>query len=496
MKQFLIIPLGGLGKRFQEAGYKTYKPFLKISKKIRVIDNIINNFPKSTHLIIIGNEKKFKNIIKKIKRKKTSFIKIKNHNSGPIFSLFLARKKIKKIIRDDPFYISYSDINWEWNYKDIEKFVKTKKIVVFSHKGFHPHLEVDKKSDFFLSNFKKELTKVSEKKPISKDYKRDNLAIGCYYFKNFEYIEKFFDSKSFKKNFQKKEIYIINLLNYYLKSKIKINFLNLKRFVHLGIPSQYESFLGWKNILNDNYKKYLNLKFHAIMLMSGEGRRVKSLREKKPFLKIRSEKIYEYIFKKFGSKKNFIITNNNYINFIKKKFKVYKIKKTRSMLQTIEKSLNFLKNKKNFFILSCDCFADFESNKFKKFIKSKNPDVVLFTFKISKLQKLLSNSHTTIEIFENRINSINVKKFTNNKNELGHAGFFWIKNQKVFNYIKEFHFRTNISRENLLDDYFKFLFDENLCKVNHFNLKEYVHIGSVKEYEELKYWDNYFKNEN
>ena len=127
------------------------------------------------------------------------------------------------------------------------------------------------------------MTKVSEKKPISKDYKRDNLAIGCYYFKNFEYIEKFFNSKSFRKNFQKKEIYIINLLNYCLKSKIKINFLNLKRFVHLGIPSQYESFLGWKNILNDNYKKYLNLKFHAIMLMSGEGRRVKSLREKNHF---------------------------------------------------------------------------------------------------------------------------------------------------------------------------------------------------------------------
>ena len=36
MKQFLIIPLGGLGKRFQEAGYKTYKPFLKISKKTKL----------------------------------------------------------------------------------------------------------------------------------------------------------------------------------------------------------------------------------------------------------------------------------------------------------------------------------------------------------------------------------------------------------------------------------------------------------------------------
>ena len=46
MKQFLILPLGGLGKRFVSEGYKTYKPFLKISKKTRIIDNILNNFPK------------------------------------------------------------------------------------------------------------------------------------------------------------------------------------------------------------------------------------------------------------------------------------------------------------------------------------------------------------------------------------------------------------------------------------------------------------------
>ena len=46
MKQFLILPLGGLGKRFVSEGYKTYKPFLKISKKKKIIENILNNFPK------------------------------------------------------------------------------------------------------------------------------------------------------------------------------------------------------------------------------------------------------------------------------------------------------------------------------------------------------------------------------------------------------------------------------------------------------------------
>ena len=64
MKHFLIIPLGGLGQRFADSGYTTYKPFLKISKNLRVIDNIANNFPKKhTHIIIIGNQKKYRNIV-------------------------------------------------------------------------------------------------------------------------------------------------------------------------------------------------------------------------------------------------------------------------------------------------------------------------------------------------------------------------------------------------------------------------------------------------
>ena len=44
MKQFLIIPMGGIGERFIKSGYKTYKPFLKIDKKKTIIDGIINNF--------------------------------------------------------------------------------------------------------------------------------------------------------------------------------------------------------------------------------------------------------------------------------------------------------------------------------------------------------------------------------------------------------------------------------------------------------------------
>jgi len=232
------------------------------------------------------------------------------------------------------------------------------------------------------------------------------------------------------------------------------------------------------------------------MLMAGKGERVKNLKVKKPFLKIKNYKIYEYIFNKYGSKKNHIITNNNYLKSINKKYKIFKIDSSKSMLQTIEKSINFLKDKKNFFILSCDCFGFFEKLKFKKFIERKNPDVVLFAFKITELQKTLFNAHSSIKLKHDNIESISVKKSLNNLGELGHAGFFWVRNSNIFDNLKKFNSSNNLKREIILDDYFKFLFDKKLCKVSCYKLNDYTHIGSITEYEELKYWQNYLKDEN
>ncbi len=499
MKQFLIIPLGGLGTRFTKAGYKTYKPFLKISPNTRIIDNIVANFPsKQTKIIFICNEKKYEYIKKTFNRKNTTFIKIKNHKLGPIQSLYLARQELKNLIKNNKFFVSYSDINWKWNYNSSKNFLKNKKVVILSHTGFHPHLEINPKSDFFLSNKKEEVIKVSKKKTITENYQKNYLAIGCYYFKNFEYFEDYFNTKKIKERNKEKETYLIDFLNFCLKKKIKINHLKIEKFVHLGDPYQYENFILWKNTLGDNFIKSMKLKkYESVMLMAGKGRRVKNLKEKKPFLKIKNFKAFEYIFNKFGSNKKYIIFNKNSSNLISRKYLRIKIKRTNSMLQTIEKSLDYIKDLSKFFILSCDCVGSFEKKKFENFLKINNPDIVLFAFDISKIQKNMKNAHTTINLKKNTlISSIQVKKYLNKKKELGHAGFFWVKNSNIFQYLKKFIISNKINREILLDDYFKFLFDKKLCKVRCYKLKEYIHFGSITEYLELRYWIKYFDNEN
>ena len=495
MTQYLILPLGGVGQRFIDEGYKTYKPFLKVSKNNTIIDKIVSNFPrKKTKVIVIGNEKKYR-LIKSSLKKNTLFIKIKNHKYGPLYSIFLAHKELKRIIKDRQFFIVYSDINWNWKFKHINKFIKNKKAVVFTHKGYHPDLEINTQSDFCSINQNNYINKISEKKLIFKDYKKNFLAIGCYYFCNFKLLEDFFKKNKIFLRTKTKEYYLVSLINFLIKQKIKVNFYNLKNFVHLGVPSQYENFINWKKILVYNFKKNLKLNFSNIMLMAGKGSRVEELKEKKPFLKIKNQKIYDYIFKKYGTKNNSIITNKNYYNGLDKKYKIFKIKNSKSMLQTVDKSLKFISNQKNYFISSCDCFGIFSGTKFKRFIKNEKPDVVLFAFKFTNLQKKIQNSHSSIGVKNNNIVSIDVKK-KSNRNKFGHAGFFWVKSSKVFNLINQFKLKKKINREMLLDDYFKYLFDFKKFKIKCFILDNYVHIGSLNEYKELKYWENYFKYEN
>ena len=493
MKLFLIIPMGGKGQRFLNSGYKIYKPFLKVSKKIRIIDGLINNFDhKKTEIILIGNKKRIKKNDLNFKNK-IHFINIANHKLGPLYSIFLAREKIKKITTNNNCFVCYSDINWKWNWNRVKKFIRNKKVVIFTHKGFHPHLEIDSKSDFCLVK-KNNIIDMREKKLFHPDYKENFLATGCYYFKSFYLIEKHLNIFK-KKSKINKEIYLVNLIKNLIKNNIKIIFFNINKFVHLGLPSQYEDFINWQDIFLYNFDKSLKLKNKNIMLMAGKGARVKELGEKKPFLKIKKNNFYDYIFYKFGTINNSIVTTDYYFKYLKKKYSIFKINKTDSMLETLEKSKYFFKEYKNFFITSCDCFGIFSKTKFLNLIKNNKPDVILFSFNFSESHKKLKNSHTVIIKKKNKMIDIKVKN-NSAKDKLGHAGFFWIKDVKVFKFLQEFKQKVNLKREYLLDDYFKYLFKYKKFKIDCLSMENYVHIGSTREYKELVYWENYFCDEN
>ena len=485
--------MGGEGARFKVRGYKTYKSFLPINSKETIFDNIENNFNSDTHIIVIGSsyqvEKNF------LHKKKYSFIKIIKHKKGPLYSIFLALDQLNKIIEHNQnIFICYTDINWKWKPSNMRNIISTEACVL-THKGFHPHLEVNEKSDFCVIR-NNHVIKIKQKRTNFKDYKIDNLAIGCYFFKSLNYIN-FFFSQFKKKIFSiKKEFYLLTLINFLIKNKIKISNFEIKKFVHLGFPEQYEDFLKWNKRIKYTIIKPLSTPKNSIMLMCGKGKRVRGLKEKKPFLKIENKKFYKLIFEKFNTKQNIIITTNNYYqNIDKKKFKIYKIKQTESMIETLKSSKNILLKNSKYFLLSCDCFGDYDHKEFQKLSKDKNLDLIIFAFKKSYFNSKFKNAHTSILINKNKVEKISVKK--NLINSYGHAGFFWINSSKLFQNLDNFLMSKNFkklssTREVIIDDYFKFLLENKLAKIKSLILKDYVHLGSEKEFHEYQYWKNYF----
>ena len=59
--------MAGYGSRFTRSGYKTYKPFLKISDKNNSIQKICKNFPTSTRKYFIIRNNLEKKYIKNLK---------------------------------------------------------------------------------------------------------------------------------------------------------------------------------------------------------------------------------------------------------------------------------------------------------------------------------------------------------------------------------------------------------------------------------------------
>ena len=163
----LIIPMAGAGKRFISKNYKTYKTLLNVDNNITVYDRIISNFKtKNICIIVILNKNIYSKFKHKFNKKNVKLIFIESHNSGPLYTLLKASFELNRIIKkDESFFVSYGDINWKWNLKKVLKFIKDKDACVFTHKGFHPHLEVNSKSDICKIK-KNNVIKILQKKKI------------------------------------------------------------------------------------------------------------------------------------------------------------------------------------------------------------------------------------------------------------------------------------------------------------------------------------------
>lgn len=490
-----LIPLCGKSKRFFKSKYPIHKINLPLDKF-----NLINKVIASTD-ILKKNKFKIETIVitsKKIYNEnnlskcKVKYHFVEDHDRGPLYSLNLFFKNTKNI--NNNFLVTYSDVITEYNAINLKDLNK-KDVLIFTHNGFHPNLLKDFKNDFCLID-KKKVIAVKKKNSFFNNIFDDHIATGSYFFsKNIE-LKKLID-EYFKINESIiNESYLIDLINHMINKKIIIYHSLINKFFHLGTVENYLSFKVWlKYFQNELINDFELISDKCFLLMGGKGIRMKDVKNQhKELLKIDKNKtILKYVSDNFNNLNDlvYVVTKDKEL-LVPRSSKKILIKQTNSMFNTIYSIKNELRKSDNYFISSSDCIIKFDNIKLRQLIDEQQPDLILFSFKLSNLQKKLASKHTLISSNNGKCKIIKTNSIYNT-NYNGLAGIFYIQNKKIFEKLEDFN-KVNFKFEKRIDDYFSYLLKFKKYKIFVEPVLEYIHLGNPEEFYEYLYYNNFLKN--
>jgi dTDP-glucose pyrophosphorylase len=180
----IIIPLGGLGKRFKDDGYINPKPLINILGKpmiFHVLDNLV--LKKEDNLFIIFNKELNKysfNTILKNKYNNINLIELNKQTDGAAETILIGLNNISKNLLNKKFILLDSDTFY--NIDIINIFRNEEKNLIFSF--------IDNQENPIFSylniNDNNIITDIKEKVKIS-----DYANTGCYCFNNGNNLKKY-----------------------------------------------------------------------------------------------------------------------------------------------------------------------------------------------------------------------------------------------------------------------------------------------------------------
>tara|TARA_B100000989_G_scaffold286584_1_gene255345 strand:+ start:1617 stop:2996 length:1380 start_codon:yes stop_codon:yes gene_type:complete len=232
----LLIPMAGLGSRFQTAGYTFPKPLIDVNGK-PMIQLVLESLKIKCNTIFIVQEEHYQRYNLKYFLEaicpKCKIVKINGLTEGAACTSLLAKKYINNNL---PLIIANSDQYIEWDAsKTIESWQRNKKIdgAILTFKSNHP------KWSYAKLNKLNKVIKVAEKKPIS-----NNATVGVYYWKKgAEYVK--FAEKMIEKDIRtNNEFYICPSYNEAILDKKNIVISEVIKMLGLGTPEDLNYFLS------------------------------------------------------------------------------------------------------------------------------------------------------------------------------------------------------------------------------------------------------------
>lgn len=506
----VIITMAGHSRRFQRAGYKGAKAFLKIGDK-KMIEHVVDMFNQNDEFYFVINreQESFNNgeYVKFLEgiSSRSHVVPIDSHEIGPCFSAL----QVPGIDDDDEVIVTYCDFSVEWNYERFLREARHFDASLPTFKGFHPASF----GDTFYAYIKEtnnHFEELREKASFTDNRHEEHASTGIYYFRKWQYFKKYAEEVVEDKTRELPEAYVSLTFNNMFRDGLSIGVFEVDNFICLGTPEDVEQYQFWykyfKHHFSDKKKSVYENQLNLIPL-AGRGSRFKQDGYKtfKPLIQIGKTPMIQLACNSFpkGDEWSFIIL---------KEFEHYPIERTlsenyqninvRSLNHVTEgQAITCLTAKDDFkdqslFIASCDYQTVYDENEWNKIVEDQEIDVAIWTYRLGHgLTKnpnafaycLTDNGRDVLKVVEKQTISDNPGR------DPMVVGTFWYRRtsdfvsgvekmvEKNIRVNNEFYVGTSINQ--LIEDG---------KKVVIFDITQWVSFGDPFELKVFEYWDDYF----
>ncbi len=511
----IVITLAGQSRRFKNAGFLKPKFLLKVDGK-PIMLHVTDMFSRNDNFYFIFNKnqiKENKEILDIIKSNFINYkiIEIEPHEKGPVFSAM----QIKDISKDEPLIISYCDFFVEWNYNEFINSVLDYDMVIPSFKGFHPASFGKTTYAYTKIDVNNELIELKEKESFTNNRINEYANSGIYYFKSWETFESNAKNLIIEGYGNLKEGYVSLLANIIKRKGGKVLITEIKKFICLGTPEDYNMYNFWSDLFLKEEFKTNDENYSDINLipMAGLGSRFvkESYNVLKPLIQIGNKSMFikssnsfpkanEWIFIFRNSLK---LKNSNLFKVINLNFKNNYIKvidqNTSGQAATCLLVKDRLKRNKSLFIASCDYFNIFNQSKWKESLEDKTVNVYIWTF---KTKNIVVRDHDafaycviddTTKIVKEIVEKSTISDYPENDHMV--IGSFWFRNSLDFILSAENAVSNNINvnGEHYIGNSLNYLISIGR-KIKVFEVDKWVSFGDPFELDIFYYWEEFFYN--
>ncbi len=247
-EQTNLIPVAGLGQRFQDAGHKVLKPFIAVDNK-PMFETACKTFPKSTKWFFLFQNENIQKysleLLIKNKFENATVLGIDHETSGQASTCLIAKSQIEGHL---PLFIASCDYKTIYNYEKWQQIVEDYSVdgVIWTFR-LKNTLVKNYNSFAYCKTAKDQKTvlEIVEKKIISETPAQDPMVVGSFWYRKASDFIVSAESMISKNTRINGEFYVGTSINQLIKNGKKIVIFDIDQWITFGDPFELEIYNYW-----------------------------------------------------------------------------------------------------------------------------------------------------------------------------------------------------------------------------------------------------------